>query len=145
MFEANVNESITPYSLYVDEETSIEEVYAKFIEDEVLLTPEGFLLLANKKGLVSPKPGHYIIKSGQSSNSIVNTLMAGFQEPVTIQFNSAHDLEDLAGQLSKQIMADNKPFGGVENGKEGWEGAAIYGAYLPDVLMKFIGMPLQRK
>ena len=33
LFEANVNESITPYTLYVDEETSIEEVYAKFIED----------------------------------------------------------------------------------------------------------------
>ena len=133
LFEANVNESITPYTLYVDEETSIEEVYAKFIEDEVLLAPEGFLLLANKKGLVSPKPGHYIIKSGQSSNSIVNTLMAGFQEPVTIQFNTAHNLEDLAGQLSKQIMADSLSLlEALKTERKGWEGAAIYGAYFPD-------------
>ena len=133
LFEANVNESITPYTLYVDQETSIEEVYAKFIEDEVLLAPEGFLLLANKKGLVSPKPGHYIIKSGQSSNSIVNTLMAGFQEPVTIQFNTADNLEDLAGQLSKQIMADSLSLlEALKTERKGWEGAAIYGAYFPD-------------
>ena len=51
LFEANVNESITPYSLYVDEDTSIDQVYAKFIAIIVLLTPEGFLLLANKKDL----------------------------------------------------------------------------------------------
>ena len=41
------------------------------------------------------------------SNGIVNTLMAGFQEPVRVQFNSAENLEDLAGQLESQLMTDS--------------------------------------
>jgi UPF0755 protein len=133
LFEANVNESIAPYTLYVGEDSSIDEVYAKLVEDKVLIAPEGFLLLANKKGLVTPRPGHYIIQSGQSSNTIVNTLMAGFQEPITIKFNSAKNLEDLAGQLSKQIMADSiSVLEALKTERKGWEGAAIYGAYFPD-------------
>tara|TARA_B100000497_G_C7671231_1_gene405080 strand:- start:486 stop:1514 length:1029 start_codon:yes stop_codon:yes gene_type:complete len=133
LFEANVNESITPYTLFIDQETTINQLYSQFIEDEVLLSPEGFLMLAKKKGLVSPKPGHYIIKSGQSSNTIVNTLMAGFQEPITIQFNTAENLGHIAGQLSKQIMADSLSLlDALQTEKKGWEGAAIYGAYLPD-------------
>ena len=82
LFEANVNEAVAPYTLFVDESTTIDDVYAQFVEDEVLNAPEGFLILANKKGLSAPKPGHYIIEAGQSSNGIVNTLMAGFQEPI---------------------------------------------------------------
>ncbi|MBA4738418.1 MAG: endolytic transglycosylase MltG, partial [Cryomorphaceae bacterium] len=68
-----------------------------------------------------------------SSNGIVNTLMAGFQEPVRIQFNSAENLEDLAGQLASQLMTDSlsllKAF---QETRVGWEGASTFGAYLPD-------------
>lgn len=133
LFEANVNEAVAPYTLFVDESTAIDDVYAKFIEDEVLNSPEGFLILANKKGLSSPKPGHYIIKAGQSSNGIVNTLMAGFQDPIRIQFNSAENLEDLAGQLSHQLMTDSiSLLEALKESRTGWEGASAFGAYLPD-------------
>ena len=57
LFEANVNEQVAPYTLYV-KKTTIDDVYAQFVEDDVLMAPEGFLLLANKKGLTAPKPGH---------------------------------------------------------------------------------------
>ena len=133
LFEANVNEQVAPYTLYVDEETTIDDVYAQFVEDNVLLSPEGFLLLANKKGLTAPTPGHYVLTAGQSSNGIVNTLMAGFQEPVRVRFNSAENLEDLAGQLASQLMTDSlnllKAF---QETRVGWEGASAFGAYLPD-------------
>lgn len=133
LFEANVNEAVAPYTLFVDESTTIDDVYAQFVEDEVLNSPEGFLILANKKGLSSPKPGHYIIEEGQSSNGIVNTLMAGFQEPVHIQFNSAENLEDLAGQLSHQLMTDSTSLlDAFKESRTGWEGASAFGAYLPD-------------
>jgi UPF0755 protein len=133
LFEANVNEAVAPYTLFVDEGTTIDDVYAQFIEDQVLNAPEGFLILANKKGLSAPKPGHYIIKAGQSSNGIVNTLMAGFQEPVRIQFNAAENLEDLAGQLSHQLMTDSTSLLKAFNeSRSGWEGPLSFGAYLPD-------------
>lgn len=133
LFEANVNEAVAPYTLYVDKKTSIDDVYAQFIKDDVLLAPEGFLILANKKGLTAPKPGHYVIDVDQSSNSIVNALMAGFQEPVRIQFNSAENLEDLSGQLSQQLMTDSTSlFKAFQRTRKGWEGPSSYGAYLPD-------------
>ncbi len=133
LFEDNVNEAVAPYTLFVDESTTIDDVYAQFIEDEVLNSPEGFLILANKKGLSAPKPGHYIIEAGQSSNGIVNTLMAGFQEPVRIQFNSAENLEDLSGQLSHQLMTDSiSLLEAFKESRTGWEGASAFGAYLPD-------------
>ena len=133
LFEANVNEQVAPYTLYVDEKTTIDDVYAQFVEDDVLMAPEGFLLLANKKGLTAPKPGHYILTAGQSSNGIVNTLMAGFQEPVRVQFNSAENLEDLAGQLASQLMTDSLSLlEAFQETRIGWEGASAFGAYLPD-------------
>ena len=133
LFEANVNEAVAPYTLFIDKNTTIEDVYEEFIEDQVLKFPQGFLLLANKKGLTVPKPGHYVINQGQSSNAIVNTLMAGFQEPIRIQFNSAENLEDLAGQLGQQLMADSATLlMAFKEPRKGWEGALAYGAYLPD-------------
>ncbi len=133
LFEANVNEAVAPYTLFVDESTTIDDVYAQFVEDEVLNAPEGFLILANKKGLSAPKPGHYIIEAGQSSNGIVNTLMAGFQEPIRIQFNAAENLEDLAGKLSHQLMTDSiRLLEAFKESRTGWEGASAFGAYLPD-------------
>ncbi|HCP40681.1 MAG TPA: endolytic transglycosylase MltG [Cryomorphaceae bacterium] len=133
LFEANVNEQVAPYTLYVDEKMTIEDLYALLVEDDVLLAPEGFLLLANKKGLTAPKTGHYVLTASQSSNSIVNTLLAGFQEPVRIQFNSAENLEDLAGQLASQLMTDSiSLLEAFNETRVGWEDASALGAYLPD-------------
>ena len=121
LFEANVNEQVAPYTLYVDEKTTIDDVYAQFVEDDVLMAPEGFLL-ANKKGLTAPKPGHYVLTAGKS-NGIVNTLMAGFQEPVRVQFNSAENL-NLAGQLASQLMTDSLSLlEAFQETRLGWEGS----------------------
>lgn len=133
LFEDNINPEVAPYTLYVEENTSVEEVYEEFLQDRVLSSPEGFLLLAKKKGLTTPKAGHYVIRAGQSSNALVNMLMAGLQEPVTVSFNSASGLEDLAGQLSAQLMADSTELlEALSTERKGWEGALAYGAYLPD-------------
>lgn len=133
LFKANVNPNVAPYSLYVNDKTTIEEVYEQFLDDQVLEVPDGFLLLASKKGLTHPKSGHYIIESGQSSNTIVNMLMAGFQSPVRVHFTGGASLRDLSIKLAEQLMVGPEQlYFALSEGREGWEGAAALGAYLPD-------------
>ena len=53
------------------------------------------------------KAGHYIIKQGQSVISVVRMFVLGEQAPVNLVIGEARTLPQLAGKLSKQIMADS--------------------------------------
>lgn len=133
IFEPNVNAELAPYEIYVEEGTTAQDLYAQFLDDDLLLTPEGFPLVAQRKGLEEPRPGHYIITEDMSSNAIVNMLKAGLQTPVKVNFNSASSLEDLAGKLSHQLMADSLDLlEALNEPMKGWEGPLALGAYLPD-------------
>ncbi len=133
VFEPNVNDEKLPYAVYIKEGTTAEQLYAQLLEDEVLLNPQGFLLLAKNKGLAKVKSGHYIIDQGMSNNTLINTLKAGLQEPIRITFTGADDLADLAGKLSKQLLADSTDLYKVLNTPmDGWEGPLALGAFLPD-------------
>ena len=133
VFEPNVNPEKVPYALYVDEGTTAEKLFAALLEDEVLLDPQGFLLLAKNKGLAKVKSGHYVIEAGMSNNTLINSLKAGLQQPIRITFNSANDLEDLAGKLGKQLLADSADlYKALKQPMEGWEGPLAMGAFLPD-------------
>ena len=133
VFEPNVNRELAPYSLFVEEGTMVEDVYEKFIEDGVLNTPEGFMIIAQRKGLKQPKPGHYILTEELSSNSLVNMFMAGLQTAVKVSFNAGSDLADVAGRLDDQLMADSASiYEALNMPRVGWEGPHALGAYLPN-------------
>ena len=133
LFEPNVNKDVAPYTLYVKEGISVHAVYAQLLSDEVLDEPEGFLLIANRKGLEFPKPGHYIITEDMSSNSVVNMFMAGLQIPVKVTFTGASSLAEVAGKLAVQLMQDSSSvLRALESPRKGWEGDMSLGAYLPD-------------
>ena len=53
------------------------------------------------------KAGHYTIKQGQSVISVVRMFVLGEQAPVNLVIGEARTLPQLAGRLSKQIMADS--------------------------------------
>ena len=53
------------------------------------------------------KAGHYTIKEGQSVVSVVRMFVLGEQTPVNLVVGEARTLPQLAGKLSKQIMADS--------------------------------------
>ena len=53
------------------------------------------------------KAGHYVIKRGQSVISIVRMFVLGEQTPVRLVIGGARTLPQLAGRISKQIMADS--------------------------------------
>ncbi len=69
-----------------------------------------FEAVANRKGYpANIKPGHYIIKKGMNNNDIVNALRSG-NTPIKIKFNNQERLENLAGQLAKQMETDSLSF-----------------------------------
>ena len=122
VFEPNVNPELTPYELFVEPGTTLENVYEDWFESGLLLQPEGFYLIGTKKGLDTLKTGHYLITEGMSSNGIVNMLKAGLQTPVKVSFNSAKNLRDLAGQISTQLLVDEASlFDALQMPMAGWE------------------------
>ena len=133
LFEPNVNSKLAPYSLYVSEGTTVEEVYQQFVQDSVLNVPEGFLIIAERKGLDQPKPGHYILTQELSSNSLVNMFMAGLQTPVKVTFTAGSTLAELSGTLARQLMEDSTSiYQALTLPRVGWEGPLLLGAYMPN-------------
>lgn len=51
--------------------------------------------------------GHYLIEPGLSDFKLVRRLKAGLQTPVKMTFNNVRTVEQLAGRLSLQLMADS--------------------------------------
>jgi UPF0755 protein len=98
-----------------------------------LLKPQAFYFLGKKKGLTKVRSGHYVITEGMSNNTLVNALKAGLQEPVKVVINGAADLNELAGELASQLLADSADLvRALNQPMEGWEGPLALGAYMPD-------------
>lgn len=73
----------------------------------LLRDEKSFLSVASQKGYdANIKPGHFIITKGMSNNDIINVLRST-NVPVNIKFNNQERLEDLAGNISRQIEADS--------------------------------------
>lgn len=133
VYQPNIYSDKLPYDLFVEEGTTIEQVYAQLLEDELLIEKDGFLLLARNKGLDTVKSGHYVIENSMSNNTLINALKAGLQKPVRITFTGAENLAELSGKLGKQLLADSTAFYEALNvPMEGWEGPLALGAFLPD-------------
>ncbi len=68
---------------------------------------ETFEAVAERKGYAANiKPGHYIIKKGMSNNDIINTIRSE-NIPIQLRFNNMERVEDLAGNIARQIEADS--------------------------------------
>ena len=64
------------------------------------------------------KVGHYILKEDMSVISIVRMLVLGEQTPINLVIGEARTLPQLAGKISKQIMADSAAILGVMRNRE---------------------------
>ena len=75
---------------------------------DLLLNYKAFHWVSKKKNYPSAvKPGRYILRTGMNTNQIVNKLRAGDQDPVNVTFNNARFNEDLAGKVSRYLVADS--------------------------------------
>ncbi|OQC36194.1 MAG: putative aminodeoxychorismate lyase [Bacteroidetes bacterium ADurb.Bin041] len=51
--------------------------------------------------------GHYVLEAGMNNKRALQILRLGLQQPVRIRFHNLRKVEQLAGLLSKQVMADS--------------------------------------
>lgn len=105
IFDENVK---TESVLYISEDNDFQQVLESLKTKNVLINEKAFKWVAKKKDYKhSIKPGRYEIKKGLNTNQLVNKLRSGNQDPIELTFNNVRFKEDLAGKISKYIVADS--------------------------------------
>ncbi len=91
--------------VYFGENATFNEVIEEL--EPLLKDMETFETVAKRKGYVSNiKSGHFVIKKGMNNNEIINTIRL-YNVPIKIKFNNQERLEDLAGQVARQLETDS--------------------------------------
>lgn len=88
---------------------STDATFSEMIEeiDPLLISIKTFINVAKRKSYdTNVKPGHYIIINGMNNNDIIIALRSN-NVPVSVKFNNQERIENLAGQISKQIETDS--------------------------------------
>lgn len=93
---------------YIPEYATYKQVTDTLKKYDILLNYNAFNWVSNKKNYPEHvKPGRYFFKKGANTNQIVNALRGGLQYPVKLTFNNLRTKEDLAGKISKYLIADS--------------------------------------
>ena len=91
--------------IYISTDATLSEVIEEL--DPLLISIKTFINVAKRKSYdTNVKPGHYIIINGMNNNDIIIALRSN-NVPVSVKFNNQERIENLAGQISKQIETDS--------------------------------------
>lgn len=91
--------------IYISTDATFSEVIEEI--DPLLISIKTFINVAKRKSYdTNVKPGHYIIINGMNNNDIIIALRSN-NVPVSVKFNNLERIENLAGQISKQIETDS--------------------------------------
>ena len=94
--------------IYIDEERDYETVVDQLKEKVELPNEDVFRLLADRMNYPSMvKTGRYAIEDGMTMPDLIRALRSGSQVPINLTFNNIRTMENLAGRLSSQLMADS--------------------------------------
>ncbi len=94
--------------IYIKPKTDYEQVVDQLKEKTVLPSEKVFHLLAERMNYPNTvKSGRYAIEDGMTMPDVIRRLRSGHQAPVNLTFNNTRTLENLAGQLSRQLMMDS--------------------------------------
>ena len=105
VFNENVKNEVP---LFIPEGAVYSQVVDSLRTYDILENYKAFHWVSKKKNYPSSvKPGRYLLRVGMNTNQIVNKLRAGEQDPVNVTFNNARFNEDLAGKVSRYIVADS--------------------------------------
>jgi UPF0755 protein len=98
----------TKVYLYIPTHADYEQVIDSITKKYFLKNPNGFFKLADERSLKTRfKAGKYLIKPGMNNRQILNMLLAGNQEPVTISFQNIRLKENFVGQVTKKLECDS--------------------------------------
>jgi UPF0755 protein len=110
VFGSNIKETKTGFTeLFVGENVNLDSLLNDSLPLGSILKHKRAILLTAKLKRFSGyvKPGKYLIKEGMSNNKLINIFRSGNQNPITLTFNNIRTRNDLAGNLSKQLLADS--------------------------------------
>lgn len=93
--------------LLIPDNSTFETVTQQLSETGALRSVFTFTLTAKVYGYKNIKPGRYEINPGISNLRLVHKLKTGRQSALKLTFNNIRTKEQLAGRLSRQIMADS--------------------------------------
>jgi UPF0755 protein len=105
VFRENVK---TDFVLYIPNNATYKQVTDSLTINNALISLKAFQWVSKKKEYAkSVKTGRYLLKKGMNTNQIVNMLKAGLQTPLDVTFNNVRTKEELAGKVSKYLIADS--------------------------------------
>ncbi|MBA3971158.1 MAG: endolytic transglycosylase MltG [Bacteroidetes bacterium] len=94
--------------IYIPTGSTFDDVIRILGENNILKDRTTFELLAEKKKYKNAiKPGKYRILAKMSNNALVNLLRAGIQEPIKINFNGLHTVDELVARVGRRLEADS--------------------------------------
>ena len=94
--------------IYIPTGSKFEDVMRILSDNNVLKNSSSFEWLAEKKKYnEAVKPGKYRVLASMSNNALINLLRGGIQEPVEINFNGLHTVDQLMLRVGRRIEADS--------------------------------------
>ncbi|MBA3705707.1 MAG: endolytic transglycosylase MltG [Bacteroidetes bacterium] len=109
IYQPNVNlDDKKSQIIFIPTGSTFEDVKLILNKNHLLKNTASFEFLSKKKKYINAvKPGKYRILANMNNNSLINLLRAGIQEPVEINFNGLHTVNELIGRVGRRIEADS--------------------------------------
>jgi UPF0755 protein len=93
---------------YIHTGWTYDSVFKSLKDNAILTNYNSFKWTAERKNYARHiYPGRYLLKNRMSNNELLNMLRSGKQIPVKFTFNNIRTIEELAGNVSRQIEADS--------------------------------------
>ncbi|WP_448518832.1 endolytic transglycosylase MltG [Rhodoflexus sp.] len=107
----------------------------EFINDEISFRFVAKMLNYQDEGRI--RPGRYVMTKGMNNLVAVRKLRSGSQDPVRVTFNNVRVKKDLAGRITRNLMADSARLLQMLNdpavtAKYGFDTATIVAMFIPN-------------
>jgi UPF0755 protein len=94
--------------IYIHEHDTLDEVVKQIEKKTKPRDINSFIRLAKSEGYPTKiRAGRYAISNGMTNHKLLTNLKKHVQAPVRLKFNNIRTKAQLAGRLSKQLMADS--------------------------------------
>lgn len=94
--------------IYIPTGSGFDDVLHILDENNILKDHSTFEWLAEKKHYKNAvKPGKYRVLATMNTNALINLLRSGLQEPIELNFNGLHKVNELIIRVGRRIEADS--------------------------------------